>query len=161
MTLRGAAPGLDVRRVGQLAVGICLIGLAVTVAVFFVGAVHKNSQIADLRAHGVPVPFTVTGCLGSLGGSGSNETGYACRGTFTLDGRRYNEPIPGNLDHPPGTVLKATTVPGDPALVIRTGDLAAEHTSAKVYVFPSILLLVLLLLVGVLLFRRRQNQPNP
>jgi hypothetical protein len=161
MTLRGAAPGLDVRRVGQAAVGLCLVALTVSVIIFFVGAIHKNSQIADLRAHGVPVPFTVTSCLGLLGGSGSNAAGYACRGTFTLDGHRYDEPIPGNTDHPPGTVLRAVTVPGDPALVRTERDLAGEQTSAKVFVFPTVLLLVLFLLIGVLLFRRRQNERVP
>jgi hypothetical protein len=109
----------------------------------------------------VPVPFTVTSCLGLLGGSGSNAAGYACRGTFTLDGHRYDEPIPGNTDHPPGTVLRAVTVPGDPALVRTERDLAGEQTSAKVFVFPTVLLLVLFLLIGVLLFRRRQNERVP
>jgi hypothetical protein len=161
MTLRGAAPGLDVGRVGQAVVGLCLVALAVSVVIFFVGAVHKNSQIADLRAHGVAVPFTVTGCLGLLGGSGSNAAGYTCRGTFTVDGHRYNEPIPGNADHPPGTVLRAVTVPGDPALVRTARDLAGERTSAKVYVFPTVLLLVLLLLTGVLLVRRRLTARTP
>jgi hypothetical protein len=156
MTLRGATPGLDVRRVGQAVVGLCLVALAVSVVIFYVGAVHKNAQIADLRAHGVPVPFTITGCLGLLGGSGSNQAGYACRGTFTVGGHRYNEPIPGNTDHPPGMVLRAVTVPGDPALVRTERDLAGEQTSAKVFIFPTVLLVVLLLLVGVLLFRRRQ-----
>jgi hypothetical protein len=161
MTLRGAAPGLDVRRVGQAVGGLCLVALTVAVVIFFVGAVHKNSQIADLRAHGVPVPFTITGCLGLLGGSGSNQAGYACRGTFTLDGHRYNEPIPGNTDHPPGTVLRSVTVPGDPALVRTERDLAGEQTSAKVFIFPAVLLVVLLLLVGLLLWRGRQKQRAP
>ena len=161
MTLRGAAPGLDIRRVGQAVVGLCLVALSVTVVIFFVGAIHKNAQIADLRAHGVPVPFTITGCLGQLGGSGSNAAGYSCRGTFSLSGHRYNEPIPGNTDHPPGTVLRAVTVPGDPSLVRTQGDLAGEHTSAKVFIFPTVLLVVLLLLVGLLLFRRRQRLRTP
>ena len=92
---------------------------------------------------------------------GSNAAGYSCRGTFSLGGHRYNEPIPGNTDHPPGTVLRAVTVPGDPALVRTRRDLAGEQTSAKVFVFPTVLLIVLLLLVGLLLFRRRQKQRTP
>ncbi len=127
--------------------------------VLFVGALHKNSQITDLRSHGVGVPFTVTSCLGLLGGSGSNGAGYSCRGSFTVDGHRYTEPIPGTADHAPGTILRSVTVPGDPALVITAHDLAAEHTSGRVFVLPTILLVVLAVLVGVVLLGRRRRRP--
>ena len=69
--------------------------LAVLVVVFTVAGVHKNSQINRLRHDGVPVTVTVTNCLGLMGGSGSNAAGYSCTGTFTIDGTRYTESLPG------------------------------------------------------------------
>jgi hypothetical protein len=157
MRLRGAGAGLDVRRVGHAVVVLCLLALAVTVVIVFIAAFHKNSQISTLRSDGIHVPVTVTGCLGLLGGSGSNQAGYSCRGSFTVDGHSYNESIPGNIDRPPGTVLRAVTVPGDPALVISAHDLASEHTSGKVFILPTILLVLLVILVGAVLFWRRRR----
>jgi hypothetical protein len=147
---------MDVRLVGRVVLGLLLVALAVSVVIFFVAGVHKNSQITQLRQNGVPVQITVSGCLGLLGGSGSNQAGYACRGSFTVDGHRHNEPIPGNTLYPPGTTLRAVTVPGDPALVTTARILATEQTSSKVYILPAVLLVLLILLVGTLLLRRRQ-----
>ena len=91
--------------------------LAVLVVVFTVAGVHSNNQTDALHDHGVPVTFTVTGCLGLLGGSGSNAAGYSCHGTYALDGHRYTEALPGTAFHRPGAAVAAVAVPGDPALV--------------------------------------------
>ena len=155
-TLRGAGAGLDTRLVGRVIGALLLVALAVAGVIFLVAGLHKNTQISQLRQHGVPVRFTVSGCMGLLGGSGSNPVGYACRGSYTLDGHRYNEPIPGNSLHPPGAVLRAVAVPGDPALVITAPMLAGEHTSGTVFILPAVLLVVLALLVGALERRRRR-----
>jgi MYXO-CTERM domain-containing protein len=148
---------VDTGRVGRVIAGLVLVGMAVLVVILFVAAVHKNSQITTLRRQGVPVVITMTGCRGLLGGSGSNAAGYACRGSFTLDGRRYNEVIPGNTLHPPGTTLRGVTVPGDPVLVTTARMLAGEHSSGRVFVLPAILAVVALLLVGILVLRRRRR----
>ena len=113
-TLRGAGVDVDVRRAGRVLVGAVLGALAVLAVVLFVAGAQKNAQITSLRSHGVPVTVTVTGCTGLLGGSGSNAAGYACRGTFSVAGHRYDEAIPGDTLYPPGTPLAAVTVPGDP-----------------------------------------------
>jgi hypothetical protein len=154
-TLRGARVEVDVRRAGRVVVAICLVGLAVVVVVLFVAGANKNAQIAQLRNHGVAVNVTVTGCLGLLGGSGSNAAGYACQGTFTLDGHRYRESVPGNVLRPPGTKVRAVAVPGDPPLLDTRHAVATEHMSLSVFVVPTILLVVLLLVVGALVLRRR------
>jgi hypothetical protein len=154
-TLRGARVEVDVRRAGRVVLGICLLGLAVLVVVLFVAGADKNAQIDQLRNHGVAVNVTVTGCLGLLGGSGSNAAGYACRGTFTLDGHRYRESVPGNVLRPPGTKVPAVAVPGSPPLLDTRHAVATEHTSWSVFVVPTILLVVLLLVVGALVLRRR------
>jgi hypothetical protein len=154
MTLRGAGVDVNGRRVGRVVATVCLLALAVLVVVLFLAGVRKNEQITQLRQHGVAVEVTISGCLGLMGGSGSNLVGYACRGTFTLDGRRYNEAIPGNTLHPPGTTLQDLTVPGDPALLATARAVATEHPSRKVFILPTILLLSLALGVGALVLKR-------
>jgi hypothetical protein len=134
-----------------------VVALTVLVVILFAAGIHKNTQITQLHDNGVPVAIRVSGCMGLLGGSGSNAAGYTCRGSFTMDGRRYNEPIPGNTLHPPGTVLRGVAVPGDPALVTTTGALATEHSSGNVFILPAILLGALVLALGALLLRRRQR----
>jgi hypothetical protein len=131
------------------------VALAVLVVVLYVAGFQKNAQITRLRRHGVPVEVTVSGCLGLMGGSGSNLAGYDCRGTFTIDGHRYNEAIPGNTFHRPGATLRAVTVPDDPALLSTVRALATEHPSQSVFILPTILLVVLAFGVGALDLRRR------
>ncbi len=155
--LRGAGVQVDVRRVGQVAIGIVLATLAVLAVVFTIVGVHTNQQDDRLHDDGVPVTFTVTGCLGLLGGSGSNVAGYSCHGTYSLQGRRYSEQLPGNSFHRPGSTVAAIAVPGDPALVSPASIVATEHSSAGVFVLPVILAAVLVLLVALLLVLRRRR----
>ena len=125
------------------------------VVLFVVGA-HKNTQINLLRQHGVAVEVTVSGCLGLLGGSGSNAAGYTCRGTFTIDGHRYSEAIPGNTLYPPGARIRAVAVPGDPPLLSTVRAVESGHASWRVFILPTLLLVVLALLGGALVLRRRR-----
>ena len=136
--------------------GIVLVTLAVVTIVLFVAAAHRNAQVDALHTRGVPVVVTVTGCLGELGGSGSNAAGYTCRGAFTLAGHRYNEVIPGDTLRPPGTTVRAVTVPGDPALLTTAAAAARDRATWRVYVLPGVLAAVLVLLsAGVLTLARR------
>jgi hypothetical protein len=168
-TLRGAGAGLtvDTRRVGRVIVGLLLVALAVLVVILFVAGIHKNSQISRLRHHGVAVSIRISGCRGLLGGSGSNAAGYTCRGSFTLEGHRYNEALPGDTLHTPGTMLHGVSVPGDPGLVTTVGALTTEHASAKVFIVPTVLALVLVVSVAALALRRRpvrrpdRESPDP
>ncbi|MGH9097146.1 MAG: hypothetical protein ACRDWB_06950, partial [Acidimicrobiales bacterium] len=97
----------------------------------------------------------VTGCMGLLGGSGSNAAGSDCRGTLTLDGRTYTENLPGNSLLTPGSTLQGVSVPGDPALVSTPSIVAAEQPSWTVFTVPVILLVFLAAILGVLVIRRR------
>ena len=133
------------------------------VVVFVIIGVDKNRQIDQLRHHGVPVTFTVSNCQGLLGGSGSNGAGYACRGTYRLDGRTYNEPLPGTALFAPGAAVRAVAVPGDPGLVSPVRIVDNEQASWKVFILPGVLF-VLLLLVGLAVLlaqRRRGSQHSP
>ncbi len=155
--LRGAGVQIDGRRVAAAVLGIVLVTLAVLAVVFTVVGYDKNHQIDELRNHGVAVSVTVTSCQGLLGGSGSNGAGYACRGTYRLDGNRYNEQLPGTALHAPGTVVHALAVPGDPALVSPVSVIDAEHSSASVYVLPAVFLVLFLAILAVVLLQRRRK----
>jgi hypothetical protein len=155
--LRGAGVSFNARRVGQVVAGLLLASLAVLAAILTVAGFHKNDQINDLRQHGVDVQITVTGCLGLLGGSGSNGAGYSCRGTFMIGGHTYTESIPGNTLREPGTQLQVVTVPGDPALLSPVATVNGEHASGRVFILPVILLAALVLLAAALLLKRRQT----
>jgi uncharacterized membrane protein len=155
--LRGAGVSVDGRRVGQVAIGIVLVTLLVLAIVFTLVGIHTNQQDDRLHNDGVPVTFTVTGCLGLLGGSGSNAAGYSCRGTYTLHGTTYSEALPGDSFHRPGSTVDAVAVPGDPALVSPTSIVATDHSSAGVFVLPIILFVALLVVVALLLVLRRRR----
>jgi hypothetical protein len=155
-TLRGAGVQVDIRRAGRVAVILALVTLAAITVVLFVAGAQKNAQIASLHANGVPVEATVAGCLGLMGGSGSNLAGYECSATYSVDGHRYTEGIPGNADHAPGSILQGVTVPGDPALFSTPGAVASERPSAGVFLVPSLLLVALVLAIGAATARRRR-----
>lgn len=159
--LRGAGVDVDIRRVGQVVIGICLVGVAVLGVILLVAGFQKNAQITSLRQNGVPVEIKVAGCMGLLGGSGSNAAGYDCRGTFTLDGQTYTENLPGNTLQIPGTTLRGVSVPGDPALVSTPSAVAAEHPSWTVFALPVILLALLAAILVVLFVRRRRVRGAP
>jgi len=150
---------VDVRLVGRIVLAVCLVALAVVAVALFVAGVDKNDQITRLRQHGVAVGVTVTGCLGLLGGSGSNAAGYECKGTFTLAGHRYHEDIPGNTIRTPGSTIRAVAVPGNPPLLSTARAVATDRPSWHVFAVPTILIVVDVLAVGALVVRRRRIHP--
>ncbi|HXW36093.1 MAG TPA: hypothetical protein VEJ87_16070 [Acidimicrobiales bacterium] len=157
MTLRGAGVRADTRHVGFVVLALVLIGLAVVVAVLFVAGARKNDQITALQRHGLDVEVRVSRCTGLLGGSGSNAAGYACRGTYTVDGRSYNEAIPGDTLLAPGSKLRAVTTRNDPALITTASALAGEKSSERVFILPGALLAILLLASGMVILRARRS----
>jgi hypothetical protein len=154
-SLRGASVQFDRRRAGQVIVGVLVCTLVVLIVVFTVAGVHSNGQTDELHEHGVPVTVTVTGCLGLLGGSGSNAAGYSCHGTYVLDGRRNTVSLPGTLFHRPGSTIPSLAVPDDPALVSPDSVIDHQHSSAGVFVLPAVLGAILLALIGVIAWRYR------
>lgn len=158
-TLRAAsAVDLDAKMIGKIALGLVMATLLVLVVVLSVAGIHSNNQIDRLHTQGVPVTVTVTGCLGLLGGSGSNAAGYSCRGTYTLDGHRYDEALPGADFHRPGSTIASVAVPGDPALVSPVHIVDAQTSSSSVFILPAVLWFVLLVLVVWVLMRRHANR---
>lgn len=152
--LRGATVEVDARRVHQAVVAVCLMALTAAVVVLFVAGLEKNAQITLLRTQGVAVEVTISSCLGLMGGTGSNLTGYECRGTFTIGGHSYNDAIPASAPYSPGATLRAVSVPEDPALLSTPRALADQHASWRVFLLPSLLLASLASVVAGLFMRR-------
>ena len=139
-------------------VALCLIALATVVVILFVAGVDKNTEITRLRQQGVPVAVTVTGCHGLLGGSGSNDAGSSCSGTFVLDGRRYSGTIPGDTLRAPGTTIRLVTIESDPGLLATFHQVKSEHASWRVFILPTVLLVVLAALVAVAAVEHRRHR---
>ena len=158
-TLRGASAAVDARRAAQVVVGLIMATLAVLGIVFIVVGINKNEQINELRGHGVPVTFVVSKCLGLLGGSGSNAAGYACQGSYTVDGRRFFEDLPGSSNYGPGARVKAISVRSDPTLLSTPAIVNSERASARVFILPAVLLSACALLVLAVLLRRHHRRP--
>jgi ABC-type Na+ efflux pump permease subunit len=158
--LRGAGVDVDPRRAVQLVVAVCLVALTVVAVVLLLAGTKKNSQAVSLHDHGVPVTVTVSGCLGLLGGSGSNPAGYSCKGSYTFDGHRYQQAIPGNALLHPGAVVQGVIVPGDPSLLSTPGAVADQHASWRVFILPVILFALVAVALVVLLARNRRRTPG-
>jgi len=161
--LRGAGVDVDPRRASQLVMGACLVVLLAVAMILLVAGVEKNSQANTLTHHGVTVDIKVTGCLGLLGGSGSNGAGYACKGTYTYQGRHYLQDIPGTALHTAGSIVRGVIAPDDPGLVSTPSEVAAQPASWNVYVAPAVLFLVFVLILAslILLRRRRPRTSGP
>jgi hypothetical protein len=133
----------------RVVVGIIILGLAISSVALFVAGAHKNGQIDDLKANGIRVQVTATGCLGLLGGSGSNAAGYDCKGAFTFNGHHHVDTLPGGQFHRPGTVLSEMVARDNPGLIDTVHAVATERASGTVYVLPAILAVVALALLGL------------
>jgi hypothetical protein len=155
-TLRGAGARVNPQQVARVALGLVLGTLLTLTVVFSLVGAHKNQQIDDLRDHGVPVAYTVSKCVGQLGGSGSNVAGFSCQGTYRIDGRTYAQPLPGTAFYAPGTTVHAIAVPADPTLLSVPSIVRAERASMNVYILPAVFFaLFVLVVVAVALQHRR------
>ena len=134
-----------------------MVTLAVTAIVLTVAGLHSNDQITRLHTQGQPVTVTVTGCLGLLGGSGSNAAGYSCRGSYQLDGHVYRSRCLVRPSTGQAPTLPSIAVPGDPALVSPVGIVNTQQASNGVFIVPIVLTVILLALIAVVL---RRNRPK-
>ena len=128
----------------------------VVVIVSFISASNDNSRIDRLKSHGISAVVTVTGCVGNIGGSGSNAAGYTCQGSYRINGVRYVETI-GSLSTMTiqGTKVKGVADPERPSTIELASALATSSTSSSVYVAP--MLLALLVIFLALVFFRYQR----
>jgi hypothetical protein len=156
--------GVDVesRTIGRALFAGGVVVLVILVAVLGVEAVRQNSRAERLHRDGVAVQVTVTSCLGVASGTGTTESGYSCRGTFTLDGRSYNEVIGGSVAlHHAGDTIRAVTVSGDPKLLTVARSAMVEPSKWHAFIPPAIPLILLIGLSAVpLIARRNRAKPN-
>lgn len=135
---------------------VAFVAVLTAATILFVAGAQKNAQINDLRQHGVRVSVTVTACRGLLGGSGSNAAGEACRGSYVVGGRRFDEALPGSVQRTPGARVSGVVAADDPSLLTTPTILESEHPSWRAYLTPIVLLVADLALGAVVLgFRRR------
>jgi hypothetical protein len=149
---------VDTRRAARVAGVVGLLAIAVAAVVLFVAGYQKNAQITSLQTHGVAVDAKVSNCIGLLGGSGSNNAGFNCTASYEFGGRHYKEGIPGNESLATGSTIRGIVASDDPALFSTPATLAREHTSARVYLVPAILVALLLLLSVVWLVAWRRSR---
>jgi len=156
--LRGAGVEVDARVLGTVVAAALVVALLASGVVLLVAAAHRNSQISDLRDHGIPVQVRVTDCIGVLGGSGSNAAAYTCTGTYERAGHRHTVTLPDSASHDRGSLVKVITVPDDPGLVAEPGTVLAEHASWTRFVVPVVLLGVALVVAAGWALARRRRQ---
>jgi hypothetical protein len=156
--LRPGFKAINSKKVAQVVVALAMIALAALSIGLYAAGANKNSQIHSLQQHGRTMSVKVAGCEGLLGGSGSNAAGYQCNVSFTLAGHRYVENMPGNVLRRPGNEIQAVVVPSDPALINTPGAVRAEHASGRVFILPTLLLLVFLMCAGMLLLQRKSRK---
>jgi hypothetical protein len=162
-SLRGAAPRpIDGKKLRDIVVGICAVALIALSVTFFATGFSHNSAVTDLQQHGVRVKVKVLTCAGQLGGSGSNNAGYSCQGTFVLLGKRYQSTLPDNAAHAPGTTVVDVTPSDDPGHLTTLQVWKSQHTSASLFIIGAILGVAGLVIAGLLIasITRRRRQPR-
>ncbi len=160
-SLRGPEP----QRIGGpfwLAAGALVLAMfAVTVAVSFVSAAHDNARIERLKFRGVPVVVTVTNCVGNIGGSGSNASGYTCHGSYRVSGEKYQEVIGSKSTlSSVGSKVQGVADPDRPSTVELASAVARSSTSTSVYVVPIVLALLFVALTLLFLRRLRSSRSH-
>jgi hypothetical protein len=145
------------RIIRVVAVAVIVI-LAVSALALTVSAVHQNDRLSKLQHHGTPVQATVTGCVGISSGIAMAIEYWECRGSYSLDGHRYNEVIRGSRAHlTTGRTVPAVAVPGDPTLLSTVAAAGEAHSAGSRYIAPVVLgVLAVLLAVALLIWSKRR-----
>ncbi|MGH9080290.1 MAG: hypothetical protein ACRDYE_09510 [Acidimicrobiales bacterium] len=66
--------------------------------------------------------------------------------------------MPGDTTPVPGAEFRAVTVPGDPALLATVSTVSSEHASWRVFILPTLLMVVLVIvLISLAVVRRRSR----
>jgi hypothetical protein len=141
---------------------LLLIAFAAVIIVSFISAAHDNSRIDRLKTSGVPVVVTVTNCIGNIGGSGSNASGYTCHGAYRVKGTKYQEIIGSKSTlSPTGSKVRGVADPARASTVELASAVARSSTSTSVYVVPSVLGCLFVALTLFYLRRLRSSRSEP
>jgi hypothetical protein len=152
------------RRLGGVLVWLVVAVLFGVAAYMALLAAGRDSRMALLRHHGVPVDVVVSGCRGISSGVGMGIEYWQCSGSFTLAGRGYEEVIGGSralLER--GQHVGGVVVPGRPgslataASVRRAGGSGAEYAAAAGLAVAGLLVAA----ARVVVVRRRPKGLEP
>jgi hypothetical protein len=160
--VRGGGVELDRLKAGKVIAIVGILLLAGVTIGFAVNGIVKVRDDDRLTHHGVPVTVTVTDCLAIASGTGATNTGYQCRGRFTVGGRSHVGIIGGTtIKHAIGSEVAAVTDPSDPSVMATATSVAATPPAWHRFVAAAICALLLVALVAYLLVRRRRAPAQP
>ncbi len=101
---------------------------------------------------------TVTGCVGLASGTGVTQSGFRCTATFVLDGHRYTDLLGGsNGLRAAGDTVPAVADPAEPGHLSTATSVKATGSSWTAFIAPAIALALLVLVVGLALWRSRRQ----
>jgi hypothetical protein len=158
-SLRGAAAPNIGRNFWLVAGTLVLIVFAAVLVVSLLSVANDNARIDRMKTHGIAVTVTVTNCIGNIGGSGSNVSGYTCHGDYSVAGTDYHEVI-GSLTTVAASGAKVHGVvdPSHYSTVELASSVANSKSSSSGYIAPGALVLVL---IGLALTLRRVARARP
>ncbi len=146
----------------QIVPGVLIFGALIFVALGLVmsAATHRtDAQVSNLRSHGVPVTYSVSGCA-------NGRISSACTGSFTYDHHTYDDSLSGTQHRPQkGTHLAALVDPKDPGAYVYVrsavfGRRSMGHNPWYVGGLVSLAIAIILGTIGIRLERRRRRQPK-
>jgi hypothetical protein len=156
-SLRGAQAASLGRHFWLRAATVGLVLFALAIALSFASTLNDHSRLDRMKAHGVPVSVTITNCVGNMGGSGSNVAGYVCRGTYAIDGVKYNEIISSMTTFAsPRSRVRAIADPSQHGYVALAAAIKSASSSSAAFVVLIILTVVLILLAALVIRIRRR-----
>jgi hypothetical protein len=152
-SLRGAEATKVGRGFWIVIESIGLVIFAVVVVISFLSAANDDARISRLKSHGIAVAITNVGCVGNLGGSGSNGSGYTCTGTYEVNGTKYREVIRSMTAYSsPTTAVRGVVDPSQHSSVELATSVKTSSSSLSVFIAPTLLALAFLVLTYA--FRR-------
>ncbi len=157
-TLRGAHAAPTSRGPWRIAESFMGLVAATLLTVSFISAASTNARITRMQSHGIHVEVTVTNCVGQIGGSGSNNAGYVCQGTYRARNTQYHETIGSMTTFAPfGASVAAVADPAKPSTITLAAALRHSSASDGAYLVPSALSLAFVVGVAVVVRRRRRE----
>jgi hypothetical protein len=159
--LRGATGAAIGRTFWLIAGALSLLVFASFIIVSFLSAANDNARIDRMQTRGIPVIVTVTNCIGDIGGSGSNVSGYTCHGDYSLGSSTYHEII-GAMSAlaASGAKVRGIVDPSQHGTVELASAVKRSSASSNRYIAPSLLSVVLVALALALLRIARRSDPS-
>jgi hypothetical protein len=155
----GGGVAISPRVLAVVLAGICIALLVAFAAYYGFAANRQSSNIAALRNRGVPVEATITGCVAVSSGVGMGIEYWQCRGSYTLEGRTFNEQLNGSRSFvETGRVVAAVAVPGDPGLLSTASSVRGRHNSTGSYIVSGVLGALAVVGAGGLLALRKSGR---